>query len=504
MPSIRTSSVVAFLAALTSAPSHAAQPAPPAPGTLARQLEADFVAAFEKVAPSVVVIEVEKPEDERDVVWRMFFDAPGDERQDDAREPEKKKQEKDELPPPKPHRSPQRQEAPQNQGSGTIIRADGYIVTNHHVIEGATKIWVYLRDGSRHEATLIGSEPQADLAVIKVEADKLVPAKLGDASSARVGQWTIAVGAPFQLEYSYSVGWLSGKKRGESMKQQFMPSHYVQYLQTTAPINPGNSGGPLCNIDGEVIGINTLIRGIGTSVGFAIPADLIASISQQLIENGAVTRPWLGIQIRSVRNHPEAASYYPATYQGVVVESIEPGAPAADSDIKPFDLITAVDGVPVASSSDLIYEIVRKRADQQVQLTVLRGRPGETAQEFKIKVQLGAMPRDPDTKTAARGPAPRKDKDPLGIRVEAATQELRERFELSDAPGVVVTEVDEDGLAAEFDLGVGTLITAIDRQPIASPEDYQQRIKAADLGKGALLFLVREKRQSYLVIRKGE
>lgn len=504
MPLSRIRFLVVALAALPAPLPLAAQPAAPAPGNLARQLEADFVAAFEKVAPSVVVIEAEKPDDERDVVWRMFFDAPGDERQDDAREPEKKKADKDELPPPKPRRSPHRQDAPQNQGSGTIVREDGYIVTNNHVIEGATKIWVYLRDGTKHEATLIGSEPQADLAVVKIDAGKLVPAKLGDASSARVGQWTIAVGAPFQLEYSYSVGWLSGKKRGESMKQQFMPSHYVQYLQTTAPINPGNSGGPLCNIDGEVIGINTLIRGIGTSVGFAIPADLVSSISQQLIESGAVIRPWLGIQIRSVRDHPEAASYYPGTYQGVVVESIEPDAPAAASEIKPFDVITAVDGTPVISASDLIYEVVRKKADQQVQLTVLRGRPGEKVQELKLKIQLGAMPQDPDAKTASRGTAPRKEKDPIGIRVETATDELRERFELSGAPGVVVTEVEEEGLAAEFELGVGTLITAIDRQPVASAEEYQKRIKESDLDKGTLLFLIREKRQSYVVIRKGE
>ncbi|HPA18229.1 MAG TPA: trypsin-like peptidase domain-containing protein [Verrucomicrobiae bacterium] len=504
MPILKLWKTSASIAALLASQLHAAQTNPPAPGTLAHQLEADFVAAFEEVAPSVVVIEAEKPDDERDIVWRMFFDAPGDERPNEGEEPQKKKSNKDELPPPKPRKSHPRQEAPQNQGSGTIIRADGYIVTNNHVIEGATKIWVYLRDGTKHEATLVGSEPQADLAVVKIDATNLVPAKLGDAGSARIGQWTIAVGAPFQLEYSYSVGWLSGKKRGESMSQQFMPSHYVQYLQTTAPINPGNSGGPLCNIDGEVIGINTLIRGIGTSVGFAIPADLVSSISQQLIDKGVVTRPWLGIRISSIRHHPDAAAYYPGTYQGVVVETIEPSAPAAASEIKPFDVITAVDGVPVISASDLIYEIVRKKADQQVLLTVLRAKPGEKAQELKLKIQLGAMPRDEETAAKAGGPAQRKEKDPLGIRVEAASDELRDRFELSDAPGVVVTEVEEEGLGAEFDLRVGTLITAIDRQPVASPEDYEKRIKEIDVKKGALVFFVKDKRQGYALIRKTD
>lgn len=504
MSSYRTWRVAAAIVALPAFQPHAAQTPALEPGQLARQLEADFVAAFEKVASSVVVIEAERPDDGREIVWRMFFEAPGEEGQEDGRQPEKKAPEKDDLPAPKQHRMPRRSEPPQNQGSGTIIREDGHIVTNHHVVEGATKIWVYLRDGSKHEASLVGAEPQADLAIIKINAGKLVPAKLGDASSARVGQWTIAVGAPFQLEYSYSVGWLSGKKRGESMKQQFMPQHYVQYLQTTAPINPGNSGGPLCNIDGEVIGINTLIRGIGTSVGFAIPADLVSSIAGQLIESGVVTRPWLGIQIRSVRYHPEAASFYPETYQGVVVESIEPDAPAASSEIRPFDVITAVDGVPVTSASDLIYEVVRKKADQRVNLTVLRATPGDKVREMKVAVQLGAMPRDPEIQTASLGSSPRKEKDPLGIKVEAPSAELRERFALGEAPGVVVTEVAEEGLGAEFDVQVGTLITAIDRHPVSAVEDYRSRIKEADLDKGMLVFYSREKRQGYLVIRRGE
>lgn len=483
----------------------AAQPKPPASGSLAHQLEADFVAAFEKVAPSVVVIEAEKPEDDRDIVWRMFFDAPDQQRENEGEESEKKRPQKDDLPAPRPQRKPRpKPEGPQNQGSGTIIRPDGYVVTNYHVIEGATKIWVYLRDGSKHEAKLIGAEPQADLAVVKIEAANLVPVQLGDASSTRIGQWTIAIGAPFQLEYSYSVGWLSGKKRGESMSQQFTQSHYVQYLQTTAPINPGNSGGPLCTIDGEVIGINTLIRGIGTSVGFAIPADLVSSISAQLIEKGVVIRPWLGIKIRSIRHHPEAASYYPNTYQGVVVETIESGAPAASSEIRPFDVITAVDGVQVVTASDLIYEIVRKKADQQVVLSVLRADVGNKVQEMKIRLQLGAMPRDPESLAKLEPPAPRKEDDPLGISVEAPTEELRDRFELSDTKGVVVTEVQEEGLAAEADIGVGTLIMSVDRQPVSTPEDYQKRIKEADLKKGALLFIVKDKVQSYRVIRRAD
>ena len=504
MPFLKTLMVCMALA-LSLPQLRAAQPKPPVTGSLAHQLEADFVAAFEKVAPSVVVIEAEKPEQDRDIVWRMFFDSPEQQRPNEDGEGENKKPEKDDLPAPKtPRKLRPRPEMPQNQGSGTIIRGDGYIVTNYHVIEGATKVWVYLRDGSKHEASLVGAEPQADLAVIKIDAANLVPVKLGDAGTARIGQWTIAIGAPFQLEYSYSVGWLSGKKRGESMSQQFMPSHYVQYLQTTAPINPGNSGGPLCTIDGEVIGINTLIRGIGTSVGFAIPADLVSSISAQLIEKGVVTRPWLGIQIRSIRHHPDAASYYPATHQGVVVESIEPGAPAASSEIKPFDVITAVDGVPVVTASDLIYEIVRKKADQQVVLSVLRAGADKKVEEIKLRLQLGAMPRDPQTVAKLEPPAPKKESDPLGISVEAVTEELRDRFELGQTPGVVVTEVQEEGLAAEFDIGVGTLITAIDRQPIASPDEYQKRIKAVDLKKGALLFVVKDKRQGYTVIRKTE
>src|SRR5712672_2438911 len=195
------------------------------------------------------------------------------------------------------HRMPQQEqeEDAKAEGSGVIIRADGYILTNNHVIDGADDVHVRLKDGREFDAKVIGSDSRTDVAVIKIDGKNLPVAQLGDSDKIRVGQWALAIGTPFELDYSFTVGFVSAKGRSAVFSRA--GSAYEDYIQTDAAINPGNSGGPLCDIEGRVIGINTLIRGLNRGIGFAIPINMAKEVSDQLIDKGRMIRPWLGIEI---------------------------------------------------------------------------------------------------------------------------------------------------------------------------------------------------------------
>src|SRR6266446_3719922 len=258
---------------------------------LARQLNQAFVEVAEKVSPSVVVINVvQKPtasttSDDEEIPFdaiprefRRFFH-----RQSEDTPPEKS----------------------QGQGSGIIIRDDGYILTNSHVVEDAESIEVRLQDGRTFKATVRGVDQQSDVAVVKIEAKSLPVAVLGDSTKTRVGEFAIAIGAPFNLDYSVTYGHVSAKGRSNVILGDAGASMDQDFIQTDANINPGNSGGPLVNINGEVIGVNTLIRGLHTGIGFAIPSSLAKEVSEKLIAEGKFTRLWLGIGTRAVRDTPD-------------------------------------------------------------------------------------------------------------------------------------------------------------------------------------------------------
>jgi S1-C subfamily serine protease len=459
---------------------------------LARQLESDFVSAFERVAPSVVVIDVDRSGDDAAPIG-FFLGEPEDGRPPGNGNPDRHT--------PLPERDP----LSRNQGSGVIIREDGYVITNHHVVDRAARITVHLKDGRRLVARHLGSDTRADIALLKLDGEQFPCARLGTSADARIGQWTIAIGAPFSLDYSYSVGWLSGKGRGELISGQ-----YVQYLQTTAPINPGNSGGPLCNIDGDVIGINTLIQGIGTGLGFAVPIDLVRDVANQLIATGKVVRPWLGVRIRSVRESEDLVSrYFPNLDSGVLVEGIESGAPASVSTIKPFDIITAVDGIPVHTASDLQSIIITKRVGQEVRITLSRVNRQRAIQTSEMVITLSEMPAQlqaangvRDKETVAETPA----HDRLGLRVADLSDELRRRFNAPNAAlqGVVVLEIDENSPAFASGLRVGTIITDLDQSPIKNSEDYKSAIATADLQRGILMLTSRAGVQSFCVVSSEE
>ena len=235
----------------------------------------------------------------------------------------------------------------QSEGSGFIVRPDGYIFTNFHVVEGADKISVKLKDGREFSAKVVGTDEKTDIAVIKIDAKDLPVVQLGDSDAVRVGQFAFAIGAPFKLDYTFTYGVVSGKGRSKLIATGGYS--ISDYLQTDASINPGNSGGPLCDIDGKVIGMNTLINGLNRGLGFAIPSNMAKEIGAELIAGHKIMRPWLGIRIETLGDDPSIRDLFKGLDKGVVVRTIEADAPAYKSELRPFDVITQVDGAPVAS-----------------------------------------------------------------------------------------------------------------------------------------------------------
>ena len=213
------------------------------------------------------------------------------------------------------------------------------------MVEGADKIDVKLRDGRNFPARMVGTDEKTDIAVIKIDAKDLPVVQLGDSDAVRVGQFAFAIGAPFRLDYTFTYGVISGK--GRSKLFQSGGYSISDYLQTDASINPGNSGGPLCDIDGKVIGMNTLINGMNRGLGFAIPINMAKEIGAELVAGHKIMRPWLGIRIETLGDDPTIRDLFKGADKGVVVRTIEADAPASKSDLRPFDLITQVDGTPI-------------------------------------------------------------------------------------------------------------------------------------------------------------
>ena len=350
-----------------------------APGKdVVHQLNTAFEKVFETVAPSVVIIEVTKKADGNETsLDDLFFQAPDD-----------------------PHHR-QMPEPMQSEGSGFIVRQDGYIYTNFHVVEGADKVEVKLKDGREFTAKVVGTDEKTDIAVVKVDATNLPVVQLADSDAVRVGQFAFAIGAPFKLDYTFTYGVISGKGRSKLLETGGY--NIADYLQTDTSINPGNSGGPLCDIDGKVVGMNTLINGLNRGLGFAIPSNLVNEIGTQLIAGKKIVRPWLGIRIETLGDDSSLHDLFKGVDKGVVVRTIEADAPAYKSDLRPFDVITQIDGTPVATDTQLQREILKKKVGQTVELSVWR-----KGQTMKIPVTTGELPNDIG-QPAALQPAPQTE-----------------------------------------------------------------------------------------------
>lgn len=453
---------------------------------LARQLNQAFTEVADQVSPAVVVILVEQKaskvdlDDEENPLWDLL---PPEFRKQLEQQREKQREKKEKKDESKSDREP----IYNGRGSGIVIREEGYILTNRHVVDEAEHILVRFNDETDYPAEVRGVDAQSDLAVIKIDTKgkKLKTAKLGDSDKVKVGEFAIAIGAPFDLDYSVTFGHVSALGRSGILND---PTMDQDFIQTDANINPGNSGGPLVNINGEVIGINTLIRGLRTGIGFAIPINLAHEISDKLITDGKFTRAWLGISITALRDDPNFRSMVSDVSRGVVVKSIVPKGPAAGSKLKPSDIITAVDGKPVGTPQQLKNAIRSKTIGSPVTLDVHRLDSQLHGRNIKVELKPGAWSDDAmqvvNRRSEPRSPETAKS---FGLTVQTVTKELADQFGVDKSEGVIVTEVERGSEAERRGIRAGDIITMVNNQPVSSPGEFREAIKKGDAKKGIII-----------------
>jgi serine protease Do len=366
---------------------------------------------------------------------------------------------------PQQRRQPQRE---QSLGSGVVIRRDGTILTNNHVIQGADEIKVTFADKRSFTAKLVGTDPKSDLAVLKIEnPPKDLPAlSFGDSDKLRLGEVVLAIGNPFGVGQTVTMGIVSAKGRANMGIVD-----YEDFIQTDAAINPGNSGGALLNLKGEVVGINTAIlsrTGGYQGIGFAIPSQMVESIMGSLIAEGKVVRGWLGVMIQDLT--PELAKALELEQTtGVLVTEVMPGTPAAKSDLSPQDVITAIDGKPTTSSVQLRREIAARRPGSKVEMTVIRDGDQE-----QVTVQLGELPDEPGAiGSGGNGPGALE-----GLALRDLDESLRQRFEVAPrvGGGAVIIGVDPNSTAARAGLRPGDVIIEANKKKVESVEDLRDAI----------------------------
>lgn len=434
---------------------------------LARQLNQAFIEVAEKVSPAVVVIEVTEKQkmselDEDNPFWDMF-------------PPELRRRFFDENGGPRGNQRQRRAPRSMGRGSGIVISDDGYILTNNHVVEDADKITVRFKDSRSFTAEVKGRDPLSDLAVIKINAKDLVPAKMGDSDATRVGEFAIAIGAPFFFDYSVTIGHVSAKGRqviggpeGAGLDQNF--------LQTDASINPGNSGGPLVNLYGEVIGINSMIAGMNTGIGFAIPSNLAKKVMPHLIQEGKFTRARIGVEILGLKEDPDYRANVPGIDDGVVVRGIAPDGPAAKSDLKAGDVITGVDGNLVKTGRELKEEIAYKKVGETVTLDVARIDNSGKIKKLKVKVKTDAFPTGEENGRGQSDRGANSEPTNFGLSVKPMSKELADEFGIEMMSGVLVTAVEPGSPADQKGIKPGDVITDVNRRPVSNPKQFRDAL----------------------------
>jgi len=385
-------------------------------------------------------------------------------------------------------------------GSGVIVSADGYILTNYHVVDSADDITVTLSDGRELKATRVGVDPKTDLAVIRIKADHLTYARFGDSDKLDVGDWVLAFGSPFGLSQTMTQGIISAKGRHVPIIAEHNPSlhgmTYENFLQTDAAINPGNSGGPLVNLRGEVVGINAAIAsntGAYNGIGFSIPSNDAKYIMQSLIENGKVVRGFLGIGIQDL-NHPSPelksmadALHKQGQQKGVLVGEVSPSGPGAKSGLEAGDLITAVGGTPVNSVDALRNQIARTKPDSKLRMTDYRDGKSQD-----MDVTVGTQPETAQVAGGGNVNPGRAHNQPapegvLGVRVGDVDAATARRTEVPQGQGALIEGVQPNSLAADLGLKTGDVITRVNKTEITSAQQFADTMKAAKLSDGVKL-----------------
>lgn len=384
---------------------------------------------------------------------------------------------------PNGERFPTRKQNVTRQGSGFIISSDGYIVTNNHLVQNATKITVKLLNNDEYVAKVIGTDPQSDIAVIKIDAKKLPVVQLGNSDQTEVGEWVVALGNPFGLSHSLSAGILSAKGRSSVGL-----ADYENFLQTDAAINPGNSGGPLLDLEGKVIGINTAIfsrSGGHMGIGFAIPINMAKNIIDQLIKKGTVVRGYLGVKIQPM-TADLATSFDVSNKQGILIANVEPGSPADKAGLKQADIIVSLDGQPVTSIGDFRNTIATTTPKTKRALGVLRDK-----KTLILQVAVGNLD--------SRSGAAKVDKEEpqiinkIGISVQNITEEIAGKLGVKPGIGVVVSGVKSGSIGELAGLARGSIILEVNRTQINDVTKFIATVEAAAKNnKAVLLFLVQD------------
>jgi serine protease Do len=478
--------IVVTLVAVAAPSAWGQAPAPVTsdPRAILETLERGFVSVAEGVMPAVVHVSATPKETPRE--------RGGERRSRDPRErmapPERREFERrfreffgEEFERFFRQRPPERRET-RSQGSGVLIDKSGVILTNNHLIEDAGEIEVRLSDKRKFKAKVVGRDPKTDLAVLKIEGDGEFPAaELGDSDRLRIGQWAIAVGNPFGLDRTVTVGIISATGR-----QGVGVATYESFIQTDAAINPGNSGGPLLNLDGKVVGINTAIVSVGQGIGFAIPVNMARRVMPQLLASGRVTRGWLGIRIQPL-TEDLAQSFGAKEGDGVLVADVMPGSPAEAGGLRAGDVILEFEGQRTPEVPDLQRAVADMPPGKAARVTILREGQRETRE-----IEIGEMPGD-DVVAASRGT------ERWGLTVQPITPELARQFNLSAPSGVLVSEVAEESPASRAGIRPGDVILEVNRQRVRDLQTFEEALGRSE--QDALLLVQREGRASFLVMK---
>jgi len=443
-------------------------------------LSALFRAVAKAVRPAVVEVRVTKfvrEPDMEDFLRRFFgddmpfrFQLPD---QDEGRSPGLRRR-------PSPQQPRQRQFG---LGSGVIVdAANGYILTNYHVVGEADEVEVVLADGRKFDAEWVRSDMQTDLAIVKITPDRLTQAPLGDSDKAEVGDWVLAIGAPRGLAQTVTAGIISAKGRSRIGSRQM----YQSFIQTDAAINRGNSGGPLVNMSGEVIGINNSIAsysGGNEGIGFAIPSNMAGKVMSQLIDKGKVVRGFLGVEIRDIEDDGLAESFGLPNRQGALVERVRPDSPAAQAGLKEGDFIVSVNGTVVANSNELRNTVADLEVGKAVSLEIYRDGKKQT-----LDIMIGSQPKDMAWSEEEGGSTAEVTAEKFGLKVATLTEALAKESGYKDTvKGVLIVEVEPGSDAEEQEIRPGMIITHVKDQEIATAEQFKEATSSEEAAKGIRL-----------------
>lgn len=380
-------------------------------------------------------------------------------------------------------------------GSGVVIREDGYLLTNNHVVEGADTVKVMFSDGRKLEAKIVGTDPATDLAVLKVEETGLQAVVLGDSEAVQVGDWVVAIGSPFGLDQTVTAGIISGKNRVQGIVGG--GNGFEDFLQTDAAINPGNSGGPLVNLRGEVIGINTAIlsrSGASAGIGFAIPMGLAKPVIDSIIESGSVRRGFLGAQVGDIT--PEVKTKFDLKVDtGALISGVLDGQPAAEAGLLPGDVVVEMDGKPVAGGTQLRNYIASRKPGASVKIKVSRN-------GSMLDMQVNLRERTDEAMAMFDGGGESGDLV-IGARLKPLTEEQARELNLQGpAVGLLVTEIEDEGLAAQAQLRVGDVIEEAAGQPLSTVEQFRSILtEQQKAGRGMRMVIRRGNVRMLMIVR---